>query len=109
MKKATQIRTKFAKVNPFTGVAVGALDIVDDEPPTDATPPGGKYVHLFATMKVGQAIRCEPDDVPRVAAALREWLRRNSLRETLRASEVTHHKAALPGTPAGRVWLLERK
>lgn len=104
----TTPRTTFASgVSPFTGKRAD-FTIVDDAPPTPSTVPGGKYTQLFEALPVGKAIACHTDEVDRVAAAMREWLRRRNLSGTLRVSEAKRYRHAKPGTPAGRVWLLER-
>lgn len=106
----TAPRTTFSGgISPFTGKRTHGARIVDDTPPAD-TPKAGesKYTELFEALQVGQAIACEPEETQRYSSAMRHWLMSRGLWDTLRVLKVKNYKHAKPGTPAGRVWLVEK-
>lgn len=90
------------------GPAAGAMTFADvdsmqitNDPIVPRTAGGGdKYGPIFARMIVGQAIKCAPDDAPKVANALRKWRDANHPTALVRA--VRHY----PVDNMGRVWLL---
>ena len=101
--------TKFANgKNPFTGVSenhvkivdVATLKIVNDEFRTDKSRTAGKYDAVFSKMKLGQAVTCLPQDVPRVSQAMRKWSQAHKKTIQVRAIKVYDDGM-------GRVWMLK--
>lgn len=75
--------------------------VITDDPVTSKTATGGdKYSALFASMKLGQSIKCKSDDAPKVGNALRKW--RDIHHPTAQVRAVRHY----PADNLGRVWLL---
>ena len=50
------------------------LVICNDPLPTGRASPGFKYAGLFSGMQVGQCVKCRPNEIGRVAGALKKWL-----------------------------------
>lgn len=59
-----------------------------------------KYSALFERLKLGQSIKCQPADAPKVANAMRKWVKDNKIRAAVRAVR------KYPADGLGRVWLL---
>lgn len=75
--------------------------VITDDPITKQTNTGGdKYSPLFAKMKPGQAIKCHPKDAPKVAGAMRKWVKDHLPGSLVRAVR------RYPKDNMGRVWLL---
>lgn len=77
-----------------------ALEICDDPLPTGRASSGHKYGTVFATLKLGQAIKCAPADVGRIAGALRKFVDLKGMRASIRTIKDY-------GDGKGRVWLLK--
>jgi hypothetical protein len=97
--------TTFAgKVNPWTGargnvVDVDALSITSDPVPVLRVRGVGKYDALFSKMRLGQSVKCQPENAPTIAQALTKWAARHH-----DGARVRYTKRYADG--AGRVWLL---
>lgn len=91
-KKATRKRTE---------LDVEQLVICDDPLPASRASPINKYVPLFSSMKVGQAIKCKPEEVARVGHAMRKWILENKLPYIYRLQSRYHSDGM------GRLWLLQ--
>jgi len=91
-KKATRKRTE---------LDVEQLVICDDPLPASRASPINKYVPLFSSMKVGQAIKCKPEEVARVGHAMRKWIKENDLPYIYRL-QARYHSDGM-----GRLWLLD--
>lgn len=88
-------------IGPMEFTDIAALQITDD-PITPATKIGGdKYSHLFSKMKLGQSIKCRPDDAPKVAGAMRKWVKEQGTGAIVRAV------SKYPADGLGRVWMLK--
>lgn len=75
--------------------------VITDDPVTSRTATGGdKYSTLFASMKLGQSIKCKPEDAPKVGNALRKW--RDIHHPDAEVRAVRYY----PKDKLGRVWLL---
>ena len=75
--------------------------VITDDPVTSRTATGGdKYSTLFDKMKVGQAVKCHPKDAPKVAGAMRKWVKDHRPGAMVRAVR------RYPKDNMGRVWLL---
>lgn len=86
-------RTVQGEVNPDT------LTICDDPLPAHRARPGCKYEAKFRPLKIGQAIKCQPTDVNRVANALRKYLEASP---ALLVRSIRDY-----GDGKGRVWLVK--
>lgn len=76
------------------------LTICNDALPVGRASPGFKYAPLFSAMKVGQCVKCQPDEVGRIAGALKKWIEMQGGRGMVRSSKDY-------GDGQGRVWWLE--
>lgn len=59
-----------------------------------------KYTPIFEKLKMGSAIVCEPNEAPRIACRLREWLESNN-----KPAKVKQLSRCPDGM--GRVWMVE--
>jgi hypothetical protein len=91
-KKATRKRTE---------LDVDQLVVCDDPIPASRASPINKYVPLFSSMKVGQAIKCKPEEVARVGHAMRKWILENKLPYVYRLMSRYHTDGM------ARLWLLD--
>lgn len=92
---ATQMTKQAAKLtDPST------LKICSDPLPQGRSSPGFKYAALFLSMKVGQCVKCQPDEVGRIAGALKKWIELQGGRGMVRTIKDY-------GDGLGRVWWLE--
>lgn len=55
-------------------IDVELITIKNDPFPGQRACPEGKYAELFAKMKPGQCLSCEPDEVQPLGAAMRKWI-----------------------------------
>lgn len=80
------------------------LAISDDEFTGQRSSPEGKYDTIFAKMKPGQCLKCEPTESQRLAQALRNWIENRKLgaKYEVRSMQKYHTDQR------GRVWLLEK-
>jgi len=77
-----------------------ALTICKDPIPSYRAVVGSKYAPIFAKLRPGEAIKCKPEEVGRIANSLRKYI------------EQGHAKGAVKtiknyGDGMGRVWLIE--
>lgn len=79
---------------------VDTMVITDDPITKQANTGGDKYSPLFDKMKVGQAVKCHPKDAPKVAGAMRKWVKDHRPGAMVRAVR------RYPKDNMGRVWLL---
>lgn len=101
-------KTTFHKVNPFTGepvtkrkgVNVEGLKIADDPFTGQRGRYASKYDALFAQMKPGQCIVCEPAETSGIKAALGQWLKKTGKEGYTRAN------SQYQADGRGRVWWL---
>lgn len=89
--------------NPTVFADVLGMSIVDDPVIARVVGNGDKYGPLFVQMKLGQAIKCQPADAPKVAGALRKWIGERKLPAIARSVR------RYPADGLGRVWLLPAK
>jgi len=61
-----------------------------------------KYDELFASLKPGDAIKCQPEHVLSIRASLDKWCKQRGLKFKIRS--VMHY----PTDKLGRVFLLDR-
>ena len=80
------------------------LQIASDPMPT-ARLVTNKYWAIFAALKVGQNIRCKPDDVQPIAQALRKYIDIHGITAKGKPVRVISQSAAPDGI--GRVWMVE--
>ena len=92
------------KTNRVAGKPVDpdTLTLCNDPLPSHRARPGCKYAAVFGTMKPGQAIKCGPDDVNRIANALRKHIETHAA--TLAGCLVRSIRDY--GDGLGRVWLV---
>lgn len=74
---------------------------------TDPLPEGkakitNKYHDVFSKLKHGQCVICEPDDVSRVAKALRGWMEQNEVTGQIRSTRLYERDGK------GRVWMMPK-
>lgn len=82
-------------------VDVASLVIVNDPIPSTRATVTAKYGELFGKMKLGQAIKCQPDEAGKIGHALNTWLKKNGkpgMAKTCRRYEADN---------LGRVWLVK--
>lgn len=104
----SNVQTKFNKVNPFTGEKVSKAKYVPAEKlviASDPLPEGrakvtNKYQEVFEKLEYGQCLICEPEDVTRVARAMRVFLDKNYMKGQVRTAK-NYEKDG-----KGRVWLM---
>lgn len=85
---------------PMQYADVDTMVITDDPITKQANTGGDKYSPLFDKMKVGQAVKCHPKDAPKVAGAMRKWVKDHRPGAMVRAVR------RYPKDNMGRVWLL---
>lgn len=85
---------------PFKAVDINSLQIVDDPVQINRAAVSAKYGELFAKMKPGQAIKCQPDEAGKIGHALNTWLKKNGKAGNVK----TCRRYEADGL--GRVWLL---
>lgn len=90
--------TSTRRVDPAT------LEIADDPLPSVRLITN-KYWPIFGKMKVGQNIRCRPDEVQPVANALRKFVEMHKIAHKGNPARVISQYNAPDGI--GRVWLAE--
>lgn len=103
------IKTTFAgDRHPITGADMNpkaktldadTLTICNDPLPASRARPGGKYDELLKNMKVGQCIKCAPDDIGTISSALRKWIDQHNIKATTRSMKNY-------GDGMGRVWMI---
>jgi len=83
------------------GIDPDLLKIEHDSPVHSARAGKSKYTPVFAKLKIGSAIVCEPKEAGRIAQTLRKWLE-----ATGKPYKVKHVSNCPDGN--GRVWLLAK-
>lgn len=111
--------TKFATLHhPWTGVPlpqnmtikkpaqpvdVASLSIASDPLPACRSAVPNKYAEILSGLKVGQNIRCQPNDIGKITSALRKHIDQKKLSNVRIVSQTR-------GTDGlGRVWLLAKE
>ena len=82
------------------------LEVADDPPPQKRSLGPGRYDELFASMKPGQCIKCEPEHTGAIGNALRHWIKRKR-KKNLAVKAASHYPGCKENL--GRVWLLSTK
>mgnify|MGYP000435061616 CR=1 FL=1 len=105
--KTSWIQPKPQRAKPIKLVKVdpAQLQITDDKPVITRVPTGNKYLALFESMKIGQAIKCKPEETMTVAQAMRKWILETKDVTKLRVKAV----AKYPVDGMGRVWLVQNE
>ena len=75
------------------------IEICDDPLPGSRASCGNKYEALFSSMKIGQALKCQPIEVNRMSNGLRKWVRDKKIKGAVRSMKDY-------GDGKGRVWLV---
>lgn len=88
--------TKRAKSGNRPPIDINTLDVGWVDPPAKAPPVRHYYDRKFNAMEHGQSIVCDVNDVGRIAASMRSWLRRKNLPG--RVQTYTNHPVAGKGT-----------
>lgn len=110
------VQTRFNGFNPFTGekvekvskiakakyVPVEKLVIGNDPLPVGKSKVTNKYHDVFAKLEYGQCVRCEPDEVGKVARAMRVWMEKVNKIGQIRTAK--HYEK----DGKGRVWMMEK-
>lgn len=78
---------------------IDKLTICNDPLPVHRARPGGKYDELLKNIKVGQCIKCAPDDIGTISSALRKWIDQHNIKATTRSMKNY-------GDGMGRVWMV---
>jgi len=81
------------------------LQISDDAYTGVRAVPEGKYSEIFARMKPGQCIKCEPKEAGPLAQALRKWLEVNKQDGQFEVRSIARYHT----DQRGRVWLLPKQ
>lgn len=112
MSAVAQIKTQWvqpkkprAKPVKMIKVDVANLQVTDDKPVLTRVKQGNKYQALFDSMKPGQCIKCQPEEVMTVSQALRKWILEYKDITKLRVKAVKQY----PEDGLGRVWLLAKE
>ena len=79
------------------------LEVADDPLPKKRSLGPGRYDTLFATIKPGQCIKCEPQHTGAIGNALRHWIKRTR-KKNLAVKTASHYPGCRENL--GRVWLL---
>ena len=75
------------------------LTICNDPIPSHRASPGNKYEAVLKTMKIGQCIKCLPEEVGRIQGAMRKYIELHKINATVRT--IKNY-----GDGFGRVWML---
>lgn len=76
------------------------LQICNDPLPAGRASPEPKYDAVFSKLAVGQSIKCQPEEIGRIAGALKKWVATQPGGGMVRS--VKNY-----GDGLGRVWWLE--
>lgn len=90
-----------AMVKQVHRIDVAHLKVCNDPIPSTRMVPN-KYATLFAALKVGQAIKCKPQETSSITAALRKWLKDGGFMGTVQCLRDY-------GDGMGRVWLVKKE
>lgn len=97
-------KQKMTKTNKSMAITDPSLiSICHDPLPVSRSAPDGKYTELFSKLQYGQCLRVPPGSAPRIATALKHYLRKNRSNATVRS--VLRYDGDSEGF--GRVWLIE--
>lgn len=96
----TKPRTKSVQ---RSAIHVEDLEVADDPLPKKRSLGPGRYDDLFASMKPGQCIKCEPEHTGAIGNALRSWLKRKR-KKNLAVKAARHYPPCKD--KLGRVWLV---
>jgi hypothetical protein len=81
------IKTSFAGKNPFKTqyfpIDLATIKITADKP-KKRKPTNSRYQDLFAQLDVGKSLSCLPGDCDKIGQALRDYIRRNELKWTVK-------------------------
>lgn len=106
MSQTQPARTTFSGTNPFTGAKVKPVHFTDVSSITICSDPvisrriiKSKFNDLFDRLKCGQCLKVKPIDAPKVANAMRDWIKAGN-----RGGKVSH--VSDYGDGMGRVWWL---
>lgn len=98
------IKTSFAGKNPFKAqyvpIDVSTIKITTDKP-KKRKPTKSRYEGLFSQLDVGKSLACLPRDCDKIGQALRDYIRRNELKWTVKVQS-NYSKTT------GRVFVLAR-
>ncbi|MFG5778241.1 hypothetical protein ACFIQF_14325 [Comamonas sp. J-3] len=81
------------------------LEIGNDPFTGKRAPPEGKYDALFRRLRVGQCIRCEPQEAGPLSNALRQWIQSRKRDDELEVRVQSRYHT----DGRGRVWLLAKE
>lgn len=98
-----QPKTKFQKVNPFTGDKVVEIELCDDPMPVELrrAPTESKYESLFRqAIKDGKTIKSLNKNTNKVSAAARTWVKKKGIKAQVRSTSDF-------GDGYGRVWIVQ--
>lgn len=104
-------KTTFANgVNPFTGEktkpaivpVVSDLRISSDPVQTKRIFKPGKYDALFRSMKPGQCVVCEPNQIQGIAQSMRDFMKARGIKGMVRSC------SRYETDGKGRVWMLTK-
>lgn len=84
---------------PIKRTDPATITICDDQIPSHRASCGNKYEPILSKLKIGQAIKCEPNEVGRMGGALRKWIVDKNIKGTVRSMRDY-------GDGKGRVWLV---
>lgn len=79
-----------------------ALLIVNDKPRTARVGHEYKHEQTFRAMRLGQGIKCAPNEVSSIASAMRRFIERTGVNAYVKT-------APDYGDGMGRVWMMEGK
>jgi hypothetical protein len=98
------IKTSFAGKNPFKAqyfpIDLATIKITTDKP-KKRKPTNSRYQDVFAQLDVGKSLSCLPGDCDKIGQALRDYIRRNELKWTVKVQS-NYSKTT------GRVFVLAR-
>lgn len=106
MNKASPFPTATRKTHKVMSHIDPELLKIGNDPYTgQRSSPEGKYDAIFAAMKPGQSIECEPSEAGSLRNALHKWLQARKKDDVLEVRMQTrYHKDG-----RGRVWLLSKE
>lgn len=98
------IKTSFAGKNPFKAqyfpIDLATIKVTNDKPKKRKAP-NSRYQDVFAQLDVGKSLSCLPGDCDKIGQALRDYIRRNELKWTVKVQS-NYSKTT------GRVFVLAR-
>lgn len=91
--KVQMIKTPVKPTDPST------LTICNDPLPVHRASCGNKYTPILQALKLGQCIKCKPEEIGRVQGAMRKYVELHKINATVRTIKDY-------GDGMGRVWML---